>query len=281
MSSSKFLKKPHLGFKTPAIMGILNITPDSFSDGGKYFSKPKIAIENAMKMQKIGADIIDIGGESTRPGALGVSAEDELKRVLPVIEALSGNIDVPISIDTSKPVVMKRAFDAGASIINDVYALRSNGALEMAASLGADVCLMHMQGNPRTMQKNPKYDNVVSDVKNFFIERLEACSAVVIKLESITLDPGFGFGKNLAHNIALLKNLAEFHDFGVSILAGLSRKSMIGSLLGDKEVDSRMIGSVTAALIAVENGANIIRAHDVAETKDALTVWQQIKHFRE
>ena len=140
---------------------------------------------------------------------------------------------------------------------------------------------MHMQGNPRTMQKNPKYDDVVSDVKFFFIERLEACSGVGIKLESITLDPGFGFGKNLAHNIALLKNLAEFHEFGVSILAGLSRKSMIGSLLGDKEVDSRMIGSVTAALIAVENGANIIRAHDVSETKDALTVWQQIKHFRE
>jgi dihydropteroate synthase len=232
-------------------------------------------------MVEQGADIIDIGGESTRPGAPEVSAEDELKRVLPVIEALSGNIDVPISIDTSKPVVMERAFGAGASIINDVYALRSKGALEMAASLGAEVCLMHMQGNPRTMQKNPKYNDVVSDVKIFFTERLEACSAVGIKLESITLDPGFGFGKNLAHNIALLKNLAEFHDFGVSILAGLSRKSMIGSLLGDKEVDSRMIGSVTAALIAVENGANIIRAHDVAETKDALTVWQQIKHFRE
>ncbi len=264
----------------PIIMGVLNITPDSFSDGGLFF-EAQSAIDQAVLMVEQGADIIDIGGESTRPGAPEVSAEDELKRVLPVIEALSGNIDVPISIDTSKPVVMRRAFDAGASIINDVYALRSEGALEMAASLGADVCLMHMQGNPRTMQKNPKYDDVVSDVKNFFIERLEACSGVGIKLESITLDPGFGFGKNLAHNIALLKNLAEFHDFGVSILAGLSRKSMIGSLLGDKEVDSRMIGSVTAALIAVENGANIIRAHDVAETKDALTVWQQIKHFRE
>ena len=264
----------------PIIMGVLNITPDSFSDGG-LFLEAQSAIDQAILMVEQGADIIDIGGESTRPGASVVSAEDELNRVLPVIEALSGNIDVPISIDTSKPFVMEKAFDAGASIINDVFALRSEGALEMAASLGADVCLMHMQGNPRTMQKNPKYDDVVGDVKNFFIERLEACSDVGIKLESITLDPGFGFGKNLAHNIALLKNLAEFHEFGVSILAGLSRKSMIGSLLGDKEVGSRMIGSVTAALIAVENGANIIRVHDVAETKEALTVWQQIKHFRE
>ena len=264
----------------PIIMGVLNITPDSFSDGG-LFLEAQSAIDQAILMAEQGADIIDIGGESTRPGASEVSVEDELNRVLPVIEALSGNINIPISIDTSKPFVMEKAFDAGASIINDVFALRSEGALEMAASLGADVCLMHMQGNPRTMQKNPKYDDVVGDVKNFFIERLDACSDVGIKLESITLDPGFGFGKNLAHNIALLKNLAEFHEFGVSILAGLSRKSMIGSLLGEKEIDSRMIGSVTAALIAVENGANIIRVHDVAETKEALTVWQQIKHFRE
>ena len=261
-------------------MGILNVTPDSFSDGG-HFLDTKIAVNHALRMADQGADIIDIGGESTRPGASKVSTEDELNRVLPVIEALNGNIDIPISIDTSKPFVMEKAFDAGATIINDVYALRSEGALEMAASLGADVCLMHMQGNPRTMQKNPKYDDVVSDVKNFFIERIEACSDIGIKLESITLDPGFGFGKNLAHNIALLKNLAEFHEFVVSILAGLSRKSMIGSLLGDKEVDARMIGSVTAALIAVENGANIIRTHDVAETKEALTVCRQIKNFRE
>ena len=264
----------------PIIMGVLNITPDSFSDGG-LFLETQSAVDQAILMIEQGADIIDIGGESTRPGASKVSTEDELNRVLPVIEALNGNIDIPISIDTSKPFVMEKAFDAGATIINDVYALRSEGALEMAASLGADVCLMHMQGNPRTMQKNPKYDDVVSDVKFFFTERIEACSNIGIKLESITLDPGFGFGKNLAHNIALLKNLAEFHEFGVSILAGLSRKSMIGSLLGDKEVDSRMIGSVTAALIAVENGANIIRTHDVAETKEALMVWQKIKHFRE
>ena len=264
----------------PIIMGVLNITPDSFSDGGLFFDS-KSAITQAEVMVKEGAGIIDIGGESTRPGAPEVSIEDELNRVIPVIEALSSNIDVPISIDTSKPIVMEKAFYAGASIINDVNALRSKGALKMAASLEADVCLMHMQGSPRTMQKNPTYDNVVSDVKVFFEQRIEACKSAGIKLNAITLDPGFGFGKNLGHNIALLKNLSEFREFGVSILAGLSRKSMIGSLLGDKDVDSRMIGSVTAALIAVENGADIIRVHDVAETKDALTVWQQIKNFRE
>jgi len=264
----------------PIIMGVLNITPDSFSDGGRFFESQN-AIDQAILMVEQGADIIDIGGESTRPGAPDVSEEDELNRVLPVIEALSGNINVPISIDTSKPVVMKRAVESGASIINDVFALRSDDALEMAASLGVDVCLMHMQGNPRTMQQNPRYDDVVLEVKDFFAERIEACAKVGIKPESITLDPGFGFGKNLAHNVALLKNLSEFHEFGVSILAGLSRKSMIGALLGDKEVDERMIGSVTAALIAADNGADIIRAHDVAETRDALRVWERIKNFRE
>jgi dihydropteroate synthase len=262
------------------IMGVLNITPDSFSDGGRFFDAES-AIAQAQLMVEQGADIIDIGGESTRPGAPAVSAEDELGRVLPVIEALSGTIDVPISIDTSKPIVMQKAVEAGASIINDVYALQGEGALEMAGTLGASVCLMHMQGTPRTMQENPTYEDVVADVKAFFKERIAACASVGIKPEAITLDPGFGFGKNLGHNIALLKNLSEFHEFGVSILAGLSRKSMIGALLGDKKVNERMIGSVTAALVAVENGANIIRAHDVGETKDALTVWQQIKHFRE
>ena len=262
------------------IMGVLNTTPDSFSDGGLFFDAES-AISQAQLMVEQGADIIDIGGESTRPGAPSVSAEDELGRVLPVIEALSGKIDVPISIDTSKPIVMQRAVEAGASIINDVYALQADGALEMAASLGATVCLMHMQGKPRTMQQNPTYDDVVEDVKTFFKERIAACVAVGIKEEVITLDPGFGFGKNLGHNIALLKNLSEFHKFGVLILAGLSRKSMIGDLLGDKDVSERMIGSVTAALVAVENGANIIRVHDVSETKDALMVWQKIKHFRE
>ena len=264
----------------PIIMGVLNVTPDSFSDGGKFFDA-RSAIDQAKSMVENGAGIIDIGGESTRPGALAVSAKDELNRVIPVIEALSGQIKVPISIDTSKPEVMEQAVASGASIINDVNALRAEGAIEMAAKLKSDVCLMHMQGIPRTMQDNPSYDDVVEDIKSFFKERIEACELAGIELSSITLDPGFGFGKNLGHNIALLKNLSEFNEFGVSILAGLSRKSMIGTLLGDKDVDSRMIGSVTAALIAVENGANIIRAHDVEETNDALKVWQQIKNFRE
>ena len=264
----------------PIIMGVLNVTPDSFSDGGKFFNASS-AIDQAKSMVENGAGIIDIGGESTRPGAQAVTAKEELNRVIPVIEALSGQIKVPISIDTSKPEVMEQAVASGASIINDVNALRAEGAIEMAAKLKSDVCLMHMQGIPRTMQDNPSYDDVVEDIKSFFKERIEACELAGIELSSITLDPGFGFGKNLGHNIALLKNLSEFNEFGVSILAGLSRKSMIGTLLGDKDVDSRMIGSVTAALIAVENGANIIRAHDVAETNDALKVWQQIKNFRE
>ena len=262
------------------IMGVLNTTPDSFSDGGRFFDADS-AIEQAQLMIEQGADIIDIGGESTRPGAPEVSVEDELERVIPVIEALNGKINLPISIDTSKPIVMQKAVEAGASIINDVCALQAEGALEMAGSLGVSVCLMHMQGTPRNMQENPAYEDVVADVKSFFKERIKACASVGIRPEAITLDPGFGFGKNLGHNIALLKNLSEFHEFGVSILAGLSRKSMIGALLGDKGVDDRMIGSVTAALVAAENGANIIRAHDVGETKDALSVWQQIKNYRE
>jgi dihydropteroate synthase len=265
--------------KQPIIMGVLNITPDSFSDGGLFLDS-KSAVTQAQLMISEGAGIIDIGGESTRPGALEVSSDDELNRVMPVIEALNGKIEVPISIDTSKPIVMREACEAGASIINDVNALRADGALKMAADLGVDICLMHMQGSPRTMQKNPSYDNVVEEVKEFFHKRIAACKAAGISLNSITIDPGFGFGKNLGHNIALLKNLSEFHDFGVSILAGLSRKSMIGALLGDKDVDSRLIGSVTAALIAAENGADIIRVHDVSETKDALKVWEQIQNFR-
>ena len=264
----------------PIIMGVLNVTPDSFSDGGKFFDSSS-AIEQAKSMVDNGARIIDIGGESTRPGALAVSINDELNRVIPVIKALQGEINVPISIDTSKPEVMEQAVKSGASIINDVNALRADGAVEMAAKLKTDICLMHMHGSPRTMQKNPNYDDVVADIKRFFKERIKVCEAAGIELSSIILDPGFGFGKNLGHNIALLKNLSEFHEFGVSILAGLSRKSMIGTLLGDKDVDSRMIGSVTAALIAVENGADIIRVHDVSETSDALKVWQQIKNFRE
>ena len=259
-------------------MGVLNTTPDSFFDGGKFLALDK-AIQQAQTMIAQGADIIDIGGESTRPGAPEVSADDELKRVLPVIEALAPQIDVPISIDTSKPIVMQKAVEAGASMINDVCALQNNGALEMAKSLDVNVCLMHMQGIPRTMQKNPSYKDIVVDVKTFFKNRLEKCADIGMNLNKVILDPGFGFGKNLSHNITLLKNLSAFNDFNMPILVGVSRKSMIGAILNDRPVAERMVGSVTAALIAVQNGASIIRVHDVLETKDALTIWDKINLF--
>ena len=260
-------------------MGVLNVTPDSFSDGG-LFQTIDSALARVAEMVSEGADVIDIGGESTRPGSVQPSTQEELDRVLPVLEAVQAEFDCPISIDTSTPALMIEAVSRGVALINDVRALTRPGADEAVGS-EAFIVLMHMQGTPRNMQKNPAYEDVVADVKSFFKERIKACASVGIRPEAITLDPGFGFGKNLGHNIALLKNLSEFHEFGVSILAGLSRKSMIGALLGDKGVDDRMIGSVTAALVAAENGANIIRAHDVVETKDALTVWQQIKDFRE
>ncbi|MEO1939795.1 dihydropteroate synthase [Candidatus Thioglobus sp.] len=263
----------------PQIMGVLNITPDSFSDGGKYFDFNS-AIVNAKRMIKQGADIIDIGGESTRPGAKPVSTNDEIDRVIPIIEALHHSIDVPISIDTSKPEVMKLAVEAGASMINDVCALSADDALEAAALLNVNVCLMHMQGSPRTMQNSPVYGNVIDDIKQFFDNRIKACIDAGITEGKIILDPGFGFGKNLNHNLEILKRLSEFKSFGLPILAGISRKSMIGSLLNDRNVDGRVSGSVTAAIIAIENGANIVRVHDVLETKDALMVWQSVNQFK-
>lgn len=252
-------------------MGVLNITPDSFSDGGQHFDTDK-AIESAKLMISQGADIIDVGGESTRPGAQIVSTSDEINRVIPVIEALHRLTDIPISVDTSKPEVMRLAVKAGASMINDVYALNADGALEAVATLNVDVCLMHMQGSPRTMQKDPIYNDVVDDIKDFFSERIEACISAGIAKDKIILDPGFGFGKTLDHNLSILKRFNEFKSFGLSLLAGLSRKSMIGALLDGRNVDGRVVGSVTAAIIAVQNGANIVRVHDVLETKDALTI---------
>ncbi len=255
----------------PLIMGVLNITPDSFSDGGQYFDTDK-AIESAKRMIIQGADIIDVGGESTRPGAQSVSIVDEIRRVIPVIEALQYSTDTPISIDTSKPEVMKLAIKAGASMINDVCALSADGALETAAMLDVHVCLMHMQGSPRTMQENPTYNDVVDDIKDFFSQRIEACIEAGIAKDKIILDPGFGFGKTLDHNLEILKRFNEFKSFGLPLLAGLSRKSMIGTLLDDRNVDGRVVGSVTGAIIAVQNGADIVRVHDVLETKDALTI---------
>ncbi len=255
----------------PLIMGVLNITPDSFSDGGQHFDTNK-AIESAKRMIIQGADVIDVGGESTRPGAQSISIVDEIRRVIPVIEALHRSTDIPISIDTSKPEVMKLAVEAGANMINDVCALSADGALEAAAMLNVDVCLMHMQGSPRVMQKDPAYNDVVDDIKDFFSQRIEACIEAGIAEDKIILDPGFGFGKTLEHNIEILKRFNEFKIFGLPLLAGLSRKSMIGTLLDDRNVDGRVVGSVTGAIIAVQNGADIVRVHDVLETKDALTI---------
>ncbi|UAB69728.1 dihydropteroate synthase [Vibrio sp. SCSIO 43132] len=259
-----------LSLSTPQVMGILNVTPDSFSDGGK-FNRIDHALEQARSMIQAGASIIDIGGESTRPGAPEVSLQEELNRVIPVITALRAESDVWISIDTSKAEVMKQAVDAGADIINDVRALQEPGAIEVAAGAGVPVCLMHMQGQPRTMQSNPKYQDVLLEVGEFLNERVTACEKAGIKKEQLILDPGFGFGKTLAHNYHLLANLEKFHRFGIPLLAGMSRKSMIFKLL-EKQPAECVVGSVTCASIAALKGAQIIRVHDVPETVEAMKI---------
>lgn len=249
-------------------MGVLNVTPDSFSDGGDFFSADA-AVERALAMQAEGAAIIDIGGESTRPGAEPVSAEDEIRRVVPVIEALQVRLTVPISIDTQKPEVMRAAVAAGAGFINDVNALRAPGALEAAAECQVPVCLMHMQGEPRTMQADPHYDDVVDEVSGFLQQRAAACEQAGIAREHILLDPGFGFGKTLQHNLQLLARLETIGALGFPLLVGLSRKSMIGKLLG-LDVGERLAASIALAVMAVERGAALVRAHDVAPTWQAL-----------
>ncbi|HEY8010518.1 MAG TPA: dihydropteroate synthase [Rudaea sp.] len=258
----------------PRIAGIINVTPDSFSDGGAFLD-PQAAIAHGLKLVEEGADLLDIGGESTRPGANAVSTEEEIARVVPVIEALAKQVSVPIAIDTSKPEVMRAAVAAGAGFINDVYALRRDGALDAAAELKVPVCLMHMLGEPRTMQDDPHYDDVVSDVRRFLAERIFACEMSGIAKKSIVVDPGFGFGKTLEHNLALLRGLDQIAALGVPLLVGLSRKAMIGTLTG-REVDQRAVGSAAAALIAVQKGALIVRVHDVAATRDALAVWRGV-----
>lgn len=264
-----------LDLSRPLVMGILNVTPDSFSDGGDFIS-PDAALERARQMVGEGADIIDVGGESTRPGAAPVSLEQELERVIPVIEAISRELPVPVSIDTSKAGVMSGAVSAGAGLINDVAALRGEGALEVAAKSGVPVCLMHMQGGPRTMQESPEYQDVVSDIRQFLVERIKACQAAGISRDRIVLDPGFGFGKTLGHNLELLRRLEEFSDIGLPLLVGISRKSMIGALLGDVPVTERLYGSLAAAVLAVERGAGILRVHDVKPTVDAIRVAQAV-----
>lgn len=259
-----------LSFDVPRIMGIVNVTPDSFSDGGQH-STTESAISHALRLLSEGADVLDIGGESTRPGAQEISETEELQRVIPVIEALAKKIEIPIAVDTSKPGVMRAAVKAGASIINDVFALRRDDALEVAAELKVPVILMHMQGEPHSMQAAPHYDDAVAEVHSFLTQRIFACEMAGISKKNIVIDPGFGFGKSLEHNLALLAQLQKFVELGVPVLAGLSRKSMIGSLTG-RDIHERVYGSVAAALIAAQNGAKIIRVHDVAATVDALKI---------
>ncbi len=250
------------------VMGVVNVTPDSFSDGGR-FTDPASAVEQALRLVAEGAGIIDVGGESTRPGAQPVSAGDEMARVIPVIEALCAATTVPVSIDTSKPEVMRAAVAAGATIINDVRALRDPDALDTAAALGVAVCLMHMQGEPRTMQDNPEYIDVVTDVRDFLAGRMLAAEAAGIPRDRMLIDPGFGFGKTPEHNLELLRRLAALRILSRPILAGLSRKSFIGKLLG-LPVDRRLHASVALALLAVQNGASVVRVHDVGPTVEAL-----------
>lgn len=260
----------------PNIMGILNFTPDSFSDSGKFFSLDK-ALFQVEKMLNDGADIIDIGGESTRPNAEIITISQEIERVVPLVEAVRQRFDCLISVDSSKAEVFRESAKAGADILNDIRALTEPNALETAAELDLPVCIMHMQGSPQTMQQAPHYDDVVEEVADFLNRRILDCTLAGIPKEHIILDVGFGFGKTVEHNYQLLKHLNAFVASGYPVLAGLSRKSMIGAITG-KPVDQRVIGSVTGALLCVQNGAQIVRVHDVAETKEALQIWQAMNN---
>jgi dihydropteroate synthase len=270
--------KFQLDLTTPRVMGIVNVTPDSFSDGGK-FSATNLAVEHALKLAEEGADILDIGGESTRPNATPVSLQEELDRVIPVIEALIKQVNIPLSIDTYKPAVMQAAIAAGASMVNDVRALQQDGALEVVANSNAGVCLMHMQGTPQTMQNNPHYNDVVNDVKAFLVARLQASIHAGVSAGRILLDPGFGFGKTREHNITLLQNLESFADLGQPLLVGLSRKSVLGQMTGN-DVDARLHASIAASVLSAMKGARILRVHDVKATVEALKVVEAINECK-
>lgn len=259
----------------PRVMGIVNVTPDSFFDGGAH-ADLEAAVAHALRLLEEGADLIDVGGESTRPGAAPVPVEVELERVIPVIQALAAKVPVPISVDTSQPEVMRQAVAAGAGMINDVRALRLEGALTAAAELAVPIVLTHMQGEPASMQQAPQYGDVVADVRRFLAERIFACELAGIDKRSLLLDPGFGFGKTTVHNLTLLARLNELCDLGLPLLVGLSRKRMIGEVTG-REQNARLHGSVAAALLAVERGAIIVRVHDVAATVDALAMLQAVE----
>ncbi|HEL3749090.1 TPA: dihydropteroate synthase [Stenotrophomonas maltophilia] len=257
------------------VMGIVNVTPDSFSDGGHH-DTTEAAVAHGLKLVEEGADLLDIGGESTRPGAASVSVEEELRRIVPVIEQLAARTSVPISIDTFKPEVMRAAVAAGAGMINDIFGLRQDGALEAAAAANVPVVLMHMQGEPGNMQADPHYDDVVAEVHGFLVQRLFAAEMAGIAKKHLVIDPGFGFGKNTAHNMTLLARSERFLELGVPMLAGLSRKRSLGELTGRDAPAERVAASVAAHLIAVQRGARIVRVHDVAATVDALKIWQAV-----
>lgn len=259
-----------LDLSRPQVMGILNVTPDSFSDGGR-FDRRDAALRHAEAMVKAGAALVDVGGESTRPGARPVSPVEELERVAPVVEAIAAELDVIISVDTSTPAVMRECARLGAGLINDVRSLRREGALDAAAATGLPVCLMHMRGEPGNMQENPQYEDIAKEVAAFLRERIEACAAAGISSERVILDPGFGFAKNLSHNLCLFKRMQVLHELGRPLLVGVSRKSMIGQVLG-KDVGERLYGSLALAALAVAKGARILRVHDVAETVDVVSM---------
>ena len=264
-----------LSLEQPLVMGVVNITPDSFSDGGMFADTAR-AVAHAQRLIGEGADILDLGGESTRPGAAPVSLEVERQRVLPVLEAVASG-GVPVAVDTRKPELMREAIAAGAAMINDVTALSGPGALAAVARAPVAVCLMHMQGDPATMQSNPDYRDVVREVRDFLAQRVAVAEAAGIARNRIVVDPGFGFGKTVEHNLALLRSLREFTSLGGALLAGLSRKAMLGRLTGREPLE-RVHASVAAALLAIQNGAHIVRVHDVAATRDALAVWNAVKN---
>lgn len=270
-----------LDLSSPRVMGILNITPDSFSDGGRLYQNGSPAMDailhQAEQMVAAGVDILDLGAESTRPGAEPVSVQQELDRLIPAVEAIKTNFDVPVSIDTSTPEVMSATVDAGADMINDVRALSRLGALEAAAALDVPVCLMHMLGEPGDMQKNPQYSQVVDDVMSFLQRRIHLCIQSGITKKHIIIDPGFGFGKTLAHNLALFRALPAFVETGFPVLVGVSRKSMVSAILDNRPVDQRMHGSVALALLAAQAGAKLLRVHDVGATVDALKILQALE----
>ena len=267
-----------LALDRPLVMGVVNVTPDSFYDGGRH-AEPAVAIAHARRLAAEGADLLDVGGESSRPGAAPVAAEAELARILPVLDGIA-DLDLPVSVDTTKPEVMRAALAHGAAMINDITALAAPGALEAVAASDAGVCLMHMQGSPRTMQADPVYADVTAEVRDFLAARAAACVTGGVARDRIVVDPGFGFGKTVGHNLALLARLGEIAALGFPVLAGWSRKSSLGRITGRPAAEERLAGSVAAALIAVQRGARIVRVHDVAATRDALAVLAAVEGAR-